>query len=255
MGGASLYLIVALGAVVAGFVQGLSGFAFGLVAMSFWAWAVDPKLAAVLSTFGALCGQVIAAVTVRRAFDKRLLLPFVMGGLAGVPIGIWLLPRLDVALFKACLGGLLVPWCLAMLFARKLPRVTWGGRVADGISGFLGGICGGVGGFTGPVPTLWCTLRGLEKDVQRSVVQNFNLSMLAVAFALQIGAGNVAVAMLPMLGIVAVCVLVPVLLGARLYIGISDVAFRQIVLGLLTASGVALLASSLPVLWLRWSAG
>ena len=54
--------------------------------------------------------------------------------------------------------------------------------------------------------------------------------------------------MLPLLGIVALAVLVPVLLGARLYIGISEAAFRQIVLGLLTLSGVALLASSLPVL-------
>ncbi len=247
----SLYLVVALGAVLAGFVQGLSGFAFGLVAMSVWAWTVDPKLAAVLSTFGALVGQVIAAVTVRRGFDKRLLLPFVIGGLAGVPIGIWLLPRLDVAVFKACLGGLLVPWCLAMLFARNLPRVTGGGRIADGIAGFLGGICGGVGGFTGPIPTLWCTLRGLDRDVQRAVVQNFNLSMLAVAFALQVAAGHVGLAMLPMLGIVAVCVLVPVLLGARLYVGISDARFRQIVLGLLTLSGVALLMASVPELLRR----
>ena len=251
----SLYLVVALGAVIAGFVQGLSGFAFGLVAMSVWAWTVDPKLAAVLSTFGALTGQIIAAVTVRRGFDKRMLLPCVIGGLAGVPIGIWLLPRLDVVLFKACLGGLLVPWCLAMLFARNLPRITWGGRFADGVSGFLGGICGGVGGFTGPIPTLWCTLRGMARDAQRSVVQNFNLSMLAVAFALQVGSGNVGVAMLPLLAIVAVCVLVPVLLGARLYIGISDVAFRQIVLGLLTLSGLALLVASVPELWVRWRAG
>jgi uncharacterized protein len=251
----SLYLVVALGAVIAGFVQGLSGFAFGLVAMSVWAWTVDPRLAAVLSTFGALTGQIIAAVTVRRGFDKRMLLPFVIGGLAGVPIGIWLLPRLDVVLFKACLGGLLVPWCLAMLFARNLPRITWGGRIADGVSGFLGGICGGVGGFTGPIPTLWCTLRGMARDAQRSVVQNFNLSMLAVAFALQVGSGNVGMAMLPLLAIVAVCVLVPVLLGARLYIGISDVAFRQIVLGLLTLSGLALLAASVPELWVRWRAG
>ena len=247
----SLYFVVALGAVIAGFVQGLSGFAFGLVAMSVWAWTVDPKLAAVLSTFGALTGQIIAAVTVRRGFDKRMLLPFVIGGLAGVPIGIWLLPRLDVVLFKACLGGLLVPWCLAMLFARNLPRITWGGRFADGVSGFLGGICGGVGGFTGPIPTLWCTLRGMARDAQRSVVQNFNLSMLAVAFALQVGSGNVGMAMLPLLAIVAVCVLVPVLLGARLYIGISDVAFRQIVLGLLTLSGIALLAASVPELLRR----
>ncbi|RZL83482.1 MAG: sulfite exporter TauE/SafE family protein, partial [Variovorax sp.] len=166
-----------------------------------------------------------------------------------------LLPRLDVVLFKACLGGLLVPWCLAMLFARNLPRITWGGRIADGVSGFLGGICGGVGGFTGPIPTLWCTLRGMARDAQRSVVQNFNLSMLAVAFALQVGSGNVGMAMLPLLAIVAVCVLVPVLLGARLYIGISDVAFRQIVLGLLTLSGLALLAASVPELWVRWRAG
>ena len=62
-------------------------------------------------------------------------------------------------------------------------------------------------------------------------------------------------AMLPLLAIVAVCVLVPVLLGARLYIGISDVAFRQIVLGLLTLSGLALLAASVPELWVRWRAG
>jgi uncharacterized membrane protein YfcA len=146
---------------------------------------------------------------------------------------------------------LLVPWCLAMLFARELPRIHGGGRLADGLSGFLGGICGGVGGFTGPIPTLWCTLRGMERDVQRSVVQNFNLSMLAVAFALQVGAGNVGVQMLPLIGIVAVCVLVPVLLGARLYVGISDARFRQIVLGLLTVSGIALLVASVPELLRR----
>ena len=248
----SLYLVVAGGAIVAGFVQGLSGFAFGLVAMSVWAWTVDPRLAAVLSTFGALTGQVIAAVTVRRGFDKRLLLPFVVGGLVGVPLGVWLLPRLDVTLFKACLGGVVVIWCPAMLMAGQLPRITAGGRLADGVAGLLGGVCGGIGGFTGAPPTLWCTLRGMEKDVQRSVVQNFNLSMLAVAFALQLVAGNVSVAMLPLLAIVAVCVLVPVLLGARLYVGISDAAFRQIVLGLLTLSGIAMLASSVPELVRRF---
>lgn len=247
----SLYLIVALGAVVAGFVQGLSGFAFSMVSMSIWAWTVDPKLAAVLATFGGLTGQVIAAVTTRRGFDKALLLPFILGGLAGLPVGVWLLPRLDVPLFKACLGGLLVIWCPAMLMARNLPRITVGGRIADAVTGMLGGVCGGLGGFTGAIPTLWCTLRRLDKDVQRAVIQNFNLSMLAVAFALYLGAGMVSAAMVPLLGIVALAVLVPVLLGARLYAGLSEAAFRQIVLGLLTLSGVALLASSLPVLFAR----
>ncbi|MEG1747924.1 MAG: phenylalanine--tRNA ligase subunit alpha, partial [Oscillospiraceae bacterium] len=48
-----------------------SGFAFGMVAMSFWAWVLEPQLAAVLSVFGSLTGQIIAAFTVRREFHWK----------------------------------------------------------------------------------------------------------------------------------------------------------------------------------------
>ena len=247
----SIYLVVALGAIVAGFVQGLSGFAFGLVALSFWAWVLDPKLAATLSVFGALTGQLLAAFTVRRGFNLKTLLPFVLGGLVGIPLGVHLLPMLDMNWLKAILGTLLVLWCPAMLLSPQLPRVTAGGRAADGVVGFAGGIMGGLGGFTGTLPTLWCTLRGYERDVQRSIVQNFNLSMLLVTMFTYVGTGIVTREMLPMFAIVAPAMLIPTLLGTRLYIGISDLRFRQIVLSLLTVSGIALLASSLPVL-LGW---
>ncbi|WP_414155673.1 sulfite exporter TauE/SafE family protein [Pseudomonas sp. BNK-43-a] len=117
-----LYLI-ALGACVAGFVQGLSGFAFGMVAMSFWAWGLEPRLAASLTVFGSLTGQLIAVFTVRRGFSWRLLWPFVLGGLAGIPLGVWVLPYLDMLWFKAVFGTLLVLWCPLMLLAPRLPRV------------------------------------------------------------------------------------------------------------------------------------
>jgi len=247
----SVLVVVVLGAVVAGFVQGLSGFAFGLVAMSFWAWALEPRLAATLVVFGSLTGQIIAAVSVRRGFDMKSLLPFVLGGLAGIPLGVGLLPHMDMDWFRLVLGGLLVVWCPAMLMARHLPKLTRGGRLADGAVGLAGGVMGGLGGFTGALPTLWCTLRGLEKDTQRAIVQNFNLSMLAVTMGSYLATGIVTRTMLPMFGVVAVAMLVPTLLGARLYIGISEAAFRKIVLGLLTASGVAMLTASVPRLLTR----
>lgn len=249
----SIYLVVAGGAVVAGFVQGLSGFAFGMVAMSLWAWTLEPRLAAVLAVFGALTGQVIAAVTVRRGFDARRLWPFVLGGLLGVPLGVLLLPRLDVEAFKGVLGTLLVLWCPAMLMAKNLPRITRGGRLADGVVGLAGGVMGGIGGFTGTLPTLWCTLRGFDKEAQRAVIQNFNLSMLAVTMGTYVATGLVTREMLPLFALVAPAMLVPVLLGARLYTGISEARFRQIVLGLLTVSGIVLLASALPQLAARWA--
>ncbi|MDA8523291.1 sulfite exporter TauE/SafE family protein [Acidovorax sp. NCPPB 4044] len=246
-----VFFIVALGAAVAGFVQGLSGFAFGMVAMSFWAWVLEPRLAAALTVFGALAGQLVSALSVRRGMRLGLLWPFVLGGLAGIPLGVALLPRLDVDAFKAVLGTLLVLWCPAMLLARHLPRITAGGRWADGAVGLAGGVMGGIGGFTGVLPTLWCTLRGFEKDTQRAVIQNFNLSMLLVTMGTYLAGGIVTRDMLPMFAVVAPAMLVPSLLGARLYIGISEARFRQVVLGLLTASGIALLAASVPRLAAR----
>ena len=102
---------------------------------------------------------------------------------------------------------------------------------------------GGLGGFTGVIPTLWYTLRGLEKDVQRSLIQNFNLATLAVTMTAYVATGAVQPSMLPGFGLVAAALLVPALLGARLYVGLSQQAFRQVVLVLLTLAGAAVLAS------------
>jgi len=244
----SVVLIVALGAIVAGFVQGLSGFAFGMVAMSFWAWGVEPRLASAMSVFGALTGQLLAAITVRRKFHLATVLPFLLGGIVGIPIGVSILPRLDVHLFKLCLGTVLVIWCPIMLFSNRIPPIRHGGRLADAVVGAIGGIMGGIGGFTGIAPTLWCTLRGFDKDKQRVVIQNFNLGALLVTMGVYLGTGIITRDMLPMFAIVAPAMLIPTLLGTRVYIGISDIAFRRIVLTLLTCSGVAMLVAAIPKL-------
>ena len=242
---APLLWIVA-GAATAGFVQGLTGFGFGLVAMSFWAWVLDPRLAAVLAVFGALSGQILAALTVRRGFDWRLVAPFIAGGLLGLPLGLALLPHMDPVRFRAGVGGLLAVWCPLMLYSERLPRLAFGGRWADAVAGACGGLMGPLGGFTGAIPTLWCTLRGFERDAQRAVIQNFNLAMLATTMASYLAGGIVTEQMLPLMAVVAPALALPALAGMKVYVGISPQAFRKLVLSLLTASGVAMLLSALP---------
>lgn len=241
-------MLLAVGAMVAGFVQGLSGFAFGMVAMSFWVWGIEPRVAAVMTVFGSLIGQLVAAFSVRRGLRLVALLPFLAGAVVGVPVGVAMLPYLDATLFKLVLGLVLVVWCPAMLFARFLPRISAGGSLADGVVGVVGGAMGGLGGFSGVVPTLWCTLRGLDKDVQRTIIQNFNLAALAMTMSLYLASGAVTPEMLPMFAVVGLALLIPAILGTRIYAGLSELAFRRIVLVLLTGSGLAMLASSLPKL-------
>ena len=239
-------ILLAAGAAVAGFVQGLTGFAFGLVAMSIWVWGIAPGVASVMVVVGGFSGQLLSAVRVRRMPPWAMLLPLLGGALLGIPLGVAVLPHLNAAVFKLGFGAMLVLWCPLMLFSQRLPRLTASGPIADGAVGLGAGVLGGIGGFTGVLPTLWCTLRGMDKDVQRAVIQNFNLATLAITLAAYLATGVVTRPMWPMIAVVVPALMLPAMLGAKVYVGLSELAFRRIVLSLLTAAGLAMLVAALP---------
>lgn len=237
--------ILAVGAAVAGLVQGISGFAFAMVAMSIWVWGVDPQLAAVMAVFGGVTGQIISAIRVRRGWHLSILWPFLVGSAIGIPIGTRLLPLLDPNRFKLVLGSLLVVCCSAMLATSRLPHIKSGGRLADAGAGILGGIMAPLSGFSGLAPALWCSLRGYTKDAHRAVLQNFNLIVLSATMASLVLAGRVRAEMVPQMAIVAGSLVVPSVWGSKIYIGMSPAAFRQTVLWILVFAGAAMIAASL----------
>lgn len=237
-------VIVVVGAAAAGFAQGVSGFAFSLVALSIWAWAVEPQMAAPMSVFGALVGQLVALPWVWRGFDVRRLLPLVIGGLIGVPLGALLLQWLDPVVFKFALGVFLLIYCPLMLL---LPAdFTWphGGRLADGAAGFAGGVLGGLSGVAGPVPTLWTTLRGWDKDTQRGVLQAFNIAMHTATLTTYALSGSISGPVLIMFGWITPAVVVPAVLGVLLFRRLATQTFRRLILLLLLVSGLTLVWGS-----------
>ena len=215
-----------------------------MIAMSIWAWGIAPAQAAVLAVFGGLCGQILSAITVRRRWVAADLLPFIAGGLIGVPIGAWLLPQISAGAFRLLLGLILIIGCPLMLATRRHAVIQQGNAAADALAGLAGGLIGGISGMTGIAPAIWSSFRGYDKDRQRALLQNFNLVTLAAAMAAFLYKGMVPVVMLPDLCIVAVALVVPGIVGARIYKTLSEVAFRRVVLILLTLSGMALVFSA-----------
>src|SRR4029453_7594236 len=67
----------------------------------------------------------------------------------------------------------------------------FGGRPADAAVGFAGGILGGLAGLSGPLPTLWASVRGWAGDQRRGVFQIFNGAVLGAALCLQVASGFV----------------------------------------------------------------
>lgn len=239
-----LALLIA-GAAIAGLVQGIAGFGFSTVAMSFWIWGLDPALAAAMAVFGSWTGQLVAFAAVRRALHLADLVPMLAGAALGIVLGTLLLPYLNTDFYKLLFGSILLIWCPCMLFSDALPVVRLGGRLADGAAGMVGGIMGALVGATGLAPTLWLTLRGMNKAKQRDLVQNFNLAALSATMVAYVYTGTLSQDMLPSLPVVAVALLIPSLLGSRIYRGLSDLAFRRVVLLLLTLSGLAMVLASM----------
>jgi len=101
-----LWLAAAL--VCAGFVQGLSGFGFGLVSMSLMPLFMGVKQAAVISTAFSLLATVSTFARHYRDYNWRLGAAFLASVCIGVPVGVYFLERGSEKLLVRVLGGLML---------------------------------------------------------------------------------------------------------------------------------------------------
>src|SRR2546427_12578163 len=79
--------LFAAGTFAAAFVTGLAGFAFGIVAAAVWLHFLAPAQAAALIVAFGLIVQGLSVWKLRHALRWRRLLPFIVGGAIGVPLG------------------------------------------------------------------------------------------------------------------------------------------------------------------------
>lgn len=237
----SLWLIFILGASLAGFVQGLTGFAFALIAMSFWAWILPPQISAPLVVFASLwCHLISLSKEHKHHFSYHLVLPYIIAGLIGVPLGTFLLHIVNAEVFKLILGLFLIVWCPVMYFAPKFSVLESAGKTADASIGFIGGVLGGLGGFCGALPSAWVMLKNLPKGQQRYILRHFNFAIQLFTILVYLWRGTLDQSHFSYVVVLILAVSIPAVFGAQLFYKISEQQFKQIVLSLLFASGCIL---------------
>lgn len=162
---------------VAALVSSIAGFAFSALAGSALAYfTLDPVSAVRTIVVCSFAIQLYAVWSLRASIRWRPLWPLLAGGVATVPLGVWLLVRSDASTFAAGLGLLLIAYGGYVLLRRKTPVVR-GGPWTAAIAGALGGLTGGLAGLPGPSVTIWCSMRGWDKHRQRAVYQPYILVM------------------------------------------------------------------------------
>lgn len=226
------------GAFFGGFASGAAGFAFGIASAAIWLHAIAPVQTTFLIVAGGLTIQAGTIWPLRSVLDLPRIWPFLLAGIVGVPIGVWLLVHIDVGALKPTLGVFLAVYGVYALIAPRLPRVE-AGRGAEAVVGLIGGIMGGIGGYSGVAPAIWAQLRGWPKDMARAFYQPFIVVAHVTTLAVL---GTVA---LDRRGLVLFVLALPALaLGAwagwSIYGRLDETRFRQMFSVLLIVSGLIL---------------
>ena len=161
-------------------VSSIAGFAFSALAGCALAYfKMDPASAVRTIVACSLAIQLYAVWKLRASIRWRQLWPFILGGASTLPVGVWLLLRLDASMFAAGLGAFLLGYGGYSLMRRET-RVVRGKTWTAAVAGALGGLTGGLAGLPGPMVTIWCSMRGWDKHQQRAVYQPYILAMQAL---------------------------------------------------------------------------
>jgi uncharacterized protein len=242
MGLTDICLIV-LGAVAGGFVSGLAGFGTGLTAMGVWLYVLPPAVASPLVVICSVVSQIQTLPIIWHTIEWRRVLPYIIPGLLGVPVGTLLLPHTDPHMFKIGAGTFLVLYSSYVLLKPVSRAQPWGGTAADGGIGFVGGVLGGLSGLSGPAPVIWTDFRGYSKAHRRNVLQAFNLAILGLALVSHALTGLLTrqvgfSTMIAIPGTVG-----GAWAGAWLYRRLGDRNYQKAVMLLLLISGISLVIS------------
>lgn len=245
LGDWSTVALVLAGALVGGFVNGLTGFGTALSGLPLWLQALEPRVAAQLASACSVVGHLSTIREVWREADWRRMAPMLVAGLVGVPIGTALLPLVSLATFKLAVGIVLVAYCSFMLLAAGRVRVRSGGQGAEAVIGFAAGILGGLAALSGVLPTVWASLKGWPKAERRAFFQIFNFTVLTAMLVASLIQG-----MFESRSAAALALAIPGTLagnwaGVVVYRRLDDVRFAQIVLAVLLLSGIGLIWSGL----------
>lgn len=233
-------LPVTLASIFAGaLAAGLAGFAFSAISGAILFHWLPPIEVVPLLLACSITTQLFSIVRLWRCMAWRQCLPYLAGGLAGIPVGACLLEVCNAHVFAAGFGIFLALYSGYMLLRPGL-TVRRGGRLAEIAAGFAGGITGGATAFPGAIPTLWCNLKGLSKVEQRGIVQPFILLMQVATIAWFSKLGIFAAATWSTFFWCVPAVLAGTALGLQLFDTVDDARFRRVVLLFLLVSGATL---------------
>lgn len=206
------------------------------------ALSIDLSYAVIAASFTSLANVTVLLSRSYREVEwsvaRRLNIP----ALFGMPIGLWVLVRVDDSILKVALGVVIIVLVLVLLQSRTAPRSRPG---VDLVAGFASGVLATSTSTNGPPVVFAAQLRGLAPSVFRATLSFTFVVQGAISLVLFALAGEItrlpvqlALAGLPFVALGQ-------WLGVRSRPAVHGVRFERLVYGLLILSAASVMWSGL----------
>jgi len=139
------------------FLQGLTGFGFGMVTMAMMPFAMGARISSIVVAFLALINTAYLTWHLRKSVDRDVLFSLLIGAAGGVPIGVYALKTLPDIALKRLIGFVILLYCAFegwRTFRDRPPKRGLPSWMRFPI-GFVAGILGGAVNVGGPPVILY----------------------------------------------------------------------------------------------------
>ncbi len=224
---------------LAGFIQGVTGFGSALVAMPLLCIIIDIKSAVPLCILNSIVITTYLSLKMRSHLSIGKILPLCVAAIPGIIMGSTLLKQVSSSLIRINLGILLIAYSFYSLYSRPAPRKlnkTW-----SYIAGFMSGAIGAAFSAGGPPTIIYATLSDWNKDTIKATLSGFflfNSYLIAVVHAVN---GLTTIEVFTQFMISAPFVLLGTVLGSISYGKIPRECYLQIIFAFLVVMGIIMI--------------
>lgn len=221
-------LLVPLIMGLAAFVQGATGFGYGLVAMAILASLLHIKAAVVILAPASFGLSTVLFLQLRSHVACKDATPIAISVVIGVPVGAAFLVHADPDLLQTILGVLLIVSAIYGMLP-KLAERRWHPVFLGVPCGLLSGAMGGALGASGPPIIAFVSTQGYDRFRYTGTLQFVFGIMSFVRLVEFFRRGLFTNDLLLQSGLGVVCVLAGALLGLRVLHRFSDRTFKGVV--------------------------
>ena len=224
---------------LAGFIQGMTGFGSALVAIPLLILVIDIKSAIPLCILNSLVITTYLSLRMRKDLDKSKILPLCLAAVPGIIVGSTMLKHVQSDVIKLWLGVLLVAYSLYSLFSTPKPRKLH--KIWSYIAGFSSGAIGAAFSAGGPPTIIYAVLNDWKKETVKATLTGFflfNSYLIATVHAIN---GLTTVEIFTYFMISAPFVLLGTVLGTICWGKISHVLYLKIIFTFLTLMGIMMI--------------